>query len=268
LEITKFTAMQLHFYKYHGTGNDFVILDTWKSDPQLTYQQIQVICDRHFGIGADGLMMIRPVNHADFEMLYFNADGKPGSMCGNGSRCLVHFAFSKGYCENQTTFLAPDGMHDAEFLPNGWVSVSMRDVNKIDVLPKGDIQLDTGSPHFIRWQNPEETNVVEEGKSIRYNDVYFEKGINVNFAEVENDIVSLRTYERGVEDETLSCGTGITATVIAAAFTNKIDRNKGYSDVQTKGGHLRVRFKYEEGVFTHLRLEGPAVKVFEGIIQL
>src|SRR5436190_18556539 len=121
--------MQLHFFKYEGTGNDFIILDGWKSVPQLTYQQIARLCDRHFGIGADGLMIIKPHPELDFEMLYYNSDGHPGSMCGNGSRCLVKFAWQKGYCASPCVFEAPDGMHDARQLENGWVSVSMRDVD-------------------------------------------------------------------------------------------------------------------------------------------
>jgi diaminopimelate epimerase len=260
--------MQLHFYKYHGTGNDFIILDGWKSFPQLTYQQIGAMCDRHFGIGADGLMILRQQPDVDFEMLYYNSDGHPGSMCGNGSRCLVKFAREMGYCGTSAIFSAPDGLHTAELLENGWVSVSMRDVSHVEKLANGDYSLDTGSPHYIAWKNPDLVNVFDEGRAIRNSDSYKTKGINVNFVETSEGIVRLRTYERGVEDETLSCGTGITASVIAAAEAGKIDKSKGVCEVKAKGGDLRVLFQHSDKGYTGIRLEGPAIKIFEGIIRL
>jgi diaminopimelate epimerase len=260
--------MQLHFYKYQGTGNDFIILDGWKSSPQLTYQQIAALCDRHFGIGADGLMIIRQQQNVDFEMLYFNSDGHPGSMCGNGSRCLVKFAWEMGYCGRSAIFNAPDGIHNAEILANGWVSVSMRDVHQVEKLANGDYSLDTGSPHYIAWKNPDTVNVFAEGRAIRNNDNYKAKGINVNFVESLDGYIRLRTYERGVEDETLSCGTGITASVIAAAEAGKIDKHRGVCEVKAKGGDLRVLFQHSDKGYTGIRLEGPAIKSFEGIIRL
>jgi diaminopimelate epimerase len=260
--------MLIHFYKYQGTGNDFIILNGWNSLPQLTYQQIRQLCDRHFGIGADGLMIIRPHQEFDFEMLYYNADGLPGSMCGNGSRCLVSFARRMGYIHNQCTFTAPDGVHEAKIIPDGWISVSMHDVKDATQLANGDYCLNTGSPHYIAWKNPDALDVVSEGKIIRNSDAYVKEGINVNFVAADRNTLRIRTYERGVEDETLSCGTGITAAVIAAVLSGRTDGKQGYTDVESRGGKLRVRFERKEQTFSAIRLEGPAVLTYEGIISI
>lgn len=261
--------MQLPFYKYQGAGNDFIILDGSEAQVQLTYQQISALCDRHFGIGADGLMIYRKSPEADFEMLYYNSDGYPGSMCGNGARCILRFVWDKQYCKSPCTFMAPDGKHDARLLrENNWISVSMKSVEQVEKLDNGDYCLDTGSPHYITWKNPDTTDVVKEGRGIRNSDRFREKGINVNFAEIKNDVLRLRTYERGVEDETLSCGTGVTASVIAAAASGKIDAAAGLCNVETRGGNLRVMFNQSNDIYTSVRLEGPAEKVFEGTINL
>ena len=262
--------MQLSFYKYQGAGNDFIIVDAWDAIPVLSTKQIQFLCDRKFGAGADGLMMIQKTKDADFEMKYYNSDGLPGSMCGNGGRCLVQFAFSKKYISQQTKFIAIDGFHEATILTNNnWISLHMSDVDVVQSRDKSDCFVDTGSPHVVRWiDNPDTVDVISEGRFIRNGIDFKQHGTNVNFVKVNPDSLFVRTYERGVEDETLSCGTGVTASVIAAAFTGKIDKLKTGIEVQTKGGTLFVRYKFTENKFTDVWLEGPAEFVYKGTIEL
>jgi diaminopimelate epimerase len=201
--------MLLNFIKYQGTGNDFIILDGRVQNPPLTEEQIRFLCHRRFGIGADGLMIYLNREGYDFEMKYYNADGREGSMCGNGGRCIVKFAYSSGLHKEFYHFLAADGEHEAEIDLNGWIRLKMNDVSKV-ASDGAEFVLNTGSPHIVKFVNDlDEYLVTEEGKEIRYNETYKEDGINVNFVETINDhTIFVRTYERGVEAETWSCGTG------------------------------------------------------------
>lgn len=232
--------------------------------------EIAFLCDRRFGIGADGIILLETSENKDFKMVYFNSDGKEGSMCGNGGRCITAFADSLGLIGQNTTFEATDGVHDAQILEKtgqGWlVSLKMKDVLSIEKESDNYI-LDTGSPHFITFvKNAEETNTCQEGKKIRYNDRFKETGINVNFIEPGNGTLKIRTYERGVEDETWSCGTGSVAAAIALELIGKAVPGKPV-EVNTKGGKLWVDFKHSGEVFSDIWLTGPAVKVFEGFIE-
>jgi diaminopimelate epimerase len=221
------------------------------------------LCRRRLGIGADGLILIRKTEEADFEMLYFNADGKLGSMCGNGGRCAVHFARTLGIFEQKTTFKAFDGIHEAE-VREDVVRLSMSAVADVEINDQYFF-LNTGSPHYVRFVSDLQTYpVLEEGKKVRYDALFAPGGTNVNFAEVSEKGLFLRTYERGVEDETLSCGTGVTATAIAAHF-------RGFTSplrIQTPGGLLTVEYEVLDGVFKNIFLTGAAKKVFEGIIEI
>jgi len=232
--------MSIQFYKYQGTGNDFVIIDNRDGQIHLTTEQVHHLCDRRFGIGADGLMLLNAKEGYDFEMVYFNADGKEGTMCGNGGRCLTRFAFDRGIHRNLFHFIASDGPHEAELNESGWIHLKMKDVNELTNF-HGDTILDTGSPHYIKHV-PEvgKIDVVQEGKSIRYSKTFEENGINVNFVESQDQNIIVRTYERGVEDETFSCGTGVTASALVFAHNEN-----GFNriEVQTKGGHLAVESK-------------------------
>jgi diaminopimelate epimerase len=254
--------MEIEFYKYQGTGNDFIILDNRTSlYDGLTENQINTMCDRRFGIGADGLMLLGVADGFDFSMKYYNADGKEGSMCGNGGRCLVRFANDMGIIKDSYHFIAVDGPHDASIQPNGNVSLKMQDVSNIEFI-ENDVVLNTGSPHFIRFvDDVKNTAVYQEGRNIRYNDVYKEKGINVNFVERTGNSIQLRTYERGVEDETLSCGTGATAAAIA--FAQNIGPNK--VPVKVQGGELEISFnRINQHQCDNIWLTGPALFVFKG----
>lgn len=259
--------MKLSFEKYQGAGNDFVIIDGWNLQPDFTHNNIRDLCDRHFGIGADGLMIIRQHPEFDFEMLYYNSDGAPGSMCGNGGRCIVKFAISHGYAGDTVRFLASDGLHLAKFLPDNHIGLQMGDVDSVTEYQQ-DLFLNTGSPHYIRYvDNVSVTDVVTEGRLIRNNDVFASKGTNVNFVMPYADGFFVRTYERGVEDETLSCGTGVTAVALAAGWKEKNTGNQQVK-IYTKGGELQVKFDYSNNRFTNIWLEGPAEFVFKGEITI
>ena len=259
--------MQLSFYKYQGTGNDFIVVDAMKDVITLTKPQILLLCNRRFGVGGDGLMIITKDAETDFLMDYYNADGNVGSMCGNGGRCIVSFAAAKKYIGDKTIFKATDGTHHAIIENGNLVRLQMGDVKK-PVLINSDVQLNTGSPHLVRFVSAvDKINVVDEGKKIRYNTIYNATGINVNFVEMQNDCLYIRTYERGVEDETLSCGTGVTASVIAASFTNRIIAN-GKQKVKTPGGMLSVQFDRVGDEFKNVWLEGEATFVYEGKITI
>jgi len=262
--------MILEFSKYQGTGNDFIIVDSWEKEIDLSADQIAWLCNRKFGIGADGLMILKKNNLADFEMIYFNADGLPGSMCGNGGRCLVQFARSKKIIGEHTSFIAVDGMHQAKVHSNDeWISLHMGDVSEINARAGGDCFVNTGSPHIVRWvDDPSLVDVIHEGRSIRYNLEFIANGTNVNFVKVDQGELYVRTYERGVEDETLSCGTGVTASVLAAAFTNRLPKSADGANVSTPGGALHVKYKSHDGLFTDVWLEGPAKFVYKGEVEL
>lgn len=257
-----------HFYKYQGTGNDFIILDNRDGKyAEITTQEVNFLCDRKFGIGADGLMLLDTVEGFDFKMVYFNSDGKEGSMCGNGGRCLVKFASDMGIQKNTYHFIAVDGEHEAEIDDDKIVSIKMMDVDKI-TQHFGDAVLDTGSPHYVKHvTDVMAIDVLTRGKEIRNSSYYVKNGINVNFVEQKrDDEIIVRTYERGVEDETLSCGTGVTASALVS-FHN----DAGYNNVRviTKGGRLEVEFeRTHTGKFSNIWLSGPAEYVFEGQIEV
>jgi len=257
---------QMHFFKYQGTGNDFVILDNrnW-SYTALTTERVRSLCDRRFGIGADGLMLLNPHAGYDFEMKYYNSDGRESSMCGNGGRCLVKFAYDLGIRKNEYNFLAIDGPHLAEIDVDGVVSLKMKNVQEIEEF-RGDFILDTGSPHYIRMvTDVMDLDVFQKGMDIRYSSDFAKEGINVNFVEQRRpDEIIVRTYERGVEDETLSCGTGVTASALACYHN---ERGYNFVKVVTRGGRLTVRFdRTADNSFENVWLSGPAQKVFEGSI--
>ena len=260
--------MQLHFYKYQGTGNDFILADNRQNEYVLTQQQIHKLCDRRFGIGADGLMLLQNKEGFDFEMKYYNADGKEGSMCGNGGRCMVKFAYHLGIHREVYRFLASDGVHEAEIDIDGIVSLKMKDVSVIKKF-RGDYLLNTGSPHYIKLvTDVMHLDVYKKGYEIRHSKDFEEEGINVNFVEqsVEPDKIIVRTFERGVEDETYSCGTGVTAAALVCYHNEN-----GFNDVevQTLGGHLSVEFdRVDEDRFEHIWLCGPAEKVFQGHVEI
>jgi diaminopimelate epimerase len=260
--------MNMPFYKYQGTGNDFIIIDNRQNQITLTDEQVHQLCDRRFGIGADGLMLVQAIPGYDFEMLYYNADGKPGSMCGNGGRSIVQFVIDRGMRKNEFLFTAVDGDHKAVVEDNGWIDLQMKDVDAVKKYDVADYILDTGSPHLVKpvpdvWN----IDVVKDGRNIRYNQHFKDKGINVNFVEMDNEgAITVRTYERGVEDETLSCGTGVTASALMFAHN---DNGFNRVEVKTRGGRLAVEFyKYSDSLFKDIWLCGPATFVFKGEINL
>lgn len=260
--------MDIQFYKYQGTGNDFVILDNRSEQyNNLSIEQVKFLCDRRFGIGADGLMLLNNKAGYDFEMKYYNADGRPSTMCGNGGRCLVKFAWHQGIKKNMYHFLAADGDHEAEIDDDGIVSLKMIDVKSIKDY-HGDFILDTGSPHYVKMvSDVAGVDVFKKGSEIRYSNSFAEKGINVNFVEVKkDDEIAVRTYERGVENETFSCGTGVTAAALVAYHNER-----GFNDVTvlTKGGRLTVEFdRIDDDTFENVWLCGPAEKVYEGTLTM
>ena len=259
--------MQFNFFKYQGTGNDFIIADNRENKIVLSAAQIKHLCDRRFGIGGDGLMLMNLKEGYDFEMIYYNADGNESSMCGNGGRCLVKFAYHLGIHKDNYTFIAVDGEHEAIIKENGWVYLKMKDVTGISK-EHFDSVLNTGSPHYVKnVVRVADYDVVKTGKEIRYSDEFEKEGINVNFVEELNDQeIFVRTYERGVEDETLSCGTGVTAAALVFAHN---DNGFNRIEVKTLGGHLAVEFdKTSEDEFKNIWLCGPAEFVFKGEINL
>ncbi len=255
------------FEKYHGTGNDFIMIDDRSETfPETDSGYIQDLCSRRFGIGADGLILIRQAMDADFEMVYFNADGNPGSMCGNGGRCAVAYAYKMGICGAKNNFLAYDGIHKGTIHPDGSVSISMKSPDVIQMVDNDHYMLDTGSPHYIIFteQDPGR-DFTQKALSIRNLPQYKEKGINVNFIfPGESEQMYIRTFERGVEGETFSCGTGVTAGAIAISVRRK-SQCTGSVTLYTPGGKLQVSFqKKEGGKYENVVLRGPAVYVFSG----
>jgi diaminopimelate epimerase len=256
--------MKLPFYKYQGTGNDFVIIDNRslglaKEDTRL----IRHLCDRRFGIGGDGLIYLQERDGFDFEMVYFNSDGCESTMCGNGGRCIIRFAHDMGLGDKEFSFLGIDGPHRGRILDNGNVSLQMQDVMAA-FHRGGDYVLDTGSPHIVHFvKDIKNYPVVEKGRAVRNSDTYREKGINVNFVEeMSKSNIFVRTYERGVEDETLSCGTGVVASALAYYYHKEVDGSD--INIQTIGGQLNVKFNIREMHFTDIWLTGPAEQVFRG----
>ncbi len=260
--------MELEFYKYQGTGNDFVMIDNRSNTfPKENAQLVAHLCDRRFGIGADGLILLDTDATTDFRMVYYNSDGNLSSMCGNGGRCLVAFAKKLNVIQNETTFMATDGLHYATVGADGIVSLQMIDVAEIKNTPDYSF-LNTGSPHHVQLVTDlEHYNVKENGAAIRYGDLYGQQGSNINFVKkIDDATFSLRTYERGVEDETLACGTGATAVAIAMNATGQTDLNTIHLNVE--GGKLAVSFDIEDGKYTNVFLKGPAEFVFKGTIQI
>ena len=268
--------MQIHFHKYQATGNDFVLIDNRSTNRSFSKEEIKKVCDRRFGVGADGLILIENTEEADFNMVYYNSDGSQ-SLCGNGCRSAVEFASSLGIIDKTTSFNAFDGLHKASILEDQTIRLKMSDVSGIKKLNDAYF-IDTGSPHYVRFvKQLDELNVVESGRKVRNSDIFKPGGTNANFVELlPNNTIAVRTYERGVEDETLSCGTGVTAAAIAASLT-------GYSSpimVKVKGGSLAVEFKAGEpdtglaasgnisATFVDIFLIGPAKMVFEGDLEL
>lgn len=260
--------MQLEFYKYQGTGNDFVMIDNRTAIfPKENTELVAHLCDRRFGIGADGLILLDTDSETDFRMVYYNSDGNLSSMCGNGGRCLVAFAKKLNIIQNETTFIASDGLHYATVSEENIVSLQMIDVEEIKITENYSF-LNTGSPHHVQVVSDlEHYNVKENGAAIRYGDLYGQQGSNINFVKkIDDTTFSLRTYERGVEDETLACGTGATAVAIAMNATGQTHLNA--INLNVGGGKLSVSFNRENGKYTNVFLKGPAEFVFEGTIEL
>lgn len=252
------------FYKYQGTGNDFVMIDNRNLTFPKDTKTIAQLCDRRFGIGGDGLILLENDPETDFRMVYYNSDGNESTMCGNGGRCLVAFAYFLGIFEKQCTFNAVDGLHEAQ-MENDIVKLKMTDVESICNDNDGFV-LNTGSPHFVKYVDEVRTlDVYKNGYEIRNSEAYKKEGINVNFVEVlsENELF-VRTYERGVEDETYSCGTGATA----AALTYLKDNDKNFVHIKVLGGHLKVYADKAPNGYKNIWLEGSAQQVFKGSIKL
>jgi diaminopimelate epimerase len=260
--------MEIVFSKYQGTGNDFIIINNRDGNlSELDAHSIKKLCDRKFGIGADGLILLCTKGGYDFEMIYYNADGKQSTMCGNGGRCIVRFAYDIGIHKSTYNFLAIDGVHEAEIDTNNNIRLKMQDVHSVEEHSSFSV-LNTGSPHFIKYSNDvRHIDVQKEGHDIRYSDTFKEEGINVNFVEnIGQYSIFVRTYERGVEAETLSCGTGVTAAALVSAHNER-----GYNEVEVKtlGGTLSVEFnKTADESFTDIYLCGPAAFVFSGTVKI
>jgi len=259
--------LRLSFSKYHGNGNDFIIIDNRQlAFPADNHLLVRALCDRNFGIGADGLMLLEEAPGVDFHMVYFNSDGKEGSMCGNGGRCIVRFAAVLGVIPGNAIFSGTDGLHEATVDENGLVHLKMKNVPFAERDGQA-YRINTGSPHYIIFtSNIMETNVVQEGRKIRFSDLYKEEGINVNFVERGDGCIRIRTYERGVENETLACGTGSVAAALASVIDSpgKVNSVK----VETRGGILKVDFRQTgPDSFSDIWLIGPAENVFEGTVD-
>ncbi len=261
--------MIIEFYKYEGTGNDFIIIDNMELKFTLYQKSISKLCNRRFGIGADGLILLQNKKGYDFEMIYFNSDGNEGSMCGNGGRCITALANHLGIIKNKTKFSAIDGEHQSIVISENnnisTISLKIQDINKIEVYYDFYF-INTDSPHYVKFvNNINNFDVYNKGKKIRYDKKFVPTGTNVDFVEIIENAIFVRTYERGVENETLSCGTGVTASALATAI--KTDSNNDFYNIQTKGGNLKVSFKKHNNSFTDIWLEGPVSFVFKGEIN-
>lgn len=258
--------MIMTFYKYQGTGNDFIIVDNRLQliDKNNT-KRIAELCDRRFGIGADGFILLENDTSSDFKMVYYNSDGNESTMCGNGGRCIVAFARFLNIIKNETEFLAIDGLHKAK-IEGDTVHLQMQNVNVIDVF-ENHLFLNTGSPHHVEMvSNIKTLDVKSKGSKIRYSETYDEAGSNVNFVEqLADNRFAVRTYERGVEDETLSCGTGVTAVALAMHKINKTTDNQ--VELKVEGGELMVHFTKSANGYEDIWLIGPAEQVFKGEIE-
>jgi diaminopimelate epimerase len=265
--------MEITFYKYQGTGNDFIMIDDRESVfPNDDNALIAKLCDRRFGIGADGLILLQQHPQSTFYMKYFNADGNESSMCGNGGRCIAAFANYLGIANEHARFEAIDGLHEAVIQPtkdSTFVKLKMVNVANVQRLGSQTFSLNTGSPHYVQFMNESvhELDLVKEAKRIRYNNTYAAEGINVNFGTLQDELViTLRTYERGVEDETLSCGTGVTAAALCLALVKQLPSGHYSIAVKVMGGELKVSYDFdaESLSFSNIWLQGPATFVFKG----
>lgn len=260
----------LNFYKYQGTGNDFVMIDNrLQFFPKNNVELIRLLCDRKFGVGADGLILLENDSSSDFKMVYYNADGNESTMCGNGGRCIVAFAKELGIIQNKTVFNAVDGLHKAHFEGHERVALQMINVAKKDVVLKENAMfLFTGSPHHIEMVSDLKLlDVYNLGKEIRYSADYKPSGTNVNFVQqMSENTFKIRTYERGVENETLACGTGATAAAVSMHLAGKTTSNT--VKILTEGGTLEVDFTFSEDTYKDVMLIGPAKKVFKGKIEI
>lgn len=256
--------MLIPFAKYQGTGNDFVMIDDRAKWFPQRQDLIEHLCHRRFGIGADGLILFQ-MNAGVAHMVYFNSDGRASSMCGNGGRCFAAFGARLGALSAEGEFLAVDGLHPYRIGADGHVSLRMKDVGDIIARPEG-LFIDTGSPHIVAHVNdPDRSDLISLARAVRYNEHFRAVGVNVNLIAMQNGILRVRTYERGVEDETYSCGTGVTAAAIAA-------QNLGLATcevpISTKGGNLTVKFSTSFGTYSAIDLIGPAEMVFEGVVEV
>ena len=256
--------MILNFHKYQGTGNDFILIDDRAESFPASDSLIQMLCDRRFGIGADGLILIQNHPEYDYRMVYYNADGSQ-SLCGNGSRCGFAFAQALGMVQDAATFETTDGIHQIKS-SDGLIHFQLFDASMPKNLGEDTWYLDTGSPHHIVLSdNVSQQDVVSEGRTIRYSEAYSsQNGTNVNFAQLLPDKVKIRTYERGVENETLSCGTGATAVGLLAGLLGR----QSPVSIETEGGNLSISFEKAGEKFTNIWLAGPAEKVFEGSVSI
>ena len=255
--------MEIQFYKYHGTGNDFILIEDKTGSIHLSQAAIAGICHRRFGIGADGLIILRPHETLDFDMVYYNSDGRTSSMCGNGGRCITRFAFDKGWIGEKCRFHAIDGEHHARVTGED-IDLGMNDVKMVESFDN-DLVMDTGSPHYIRFVDQlDDIDLISIARGIRYNDHFKDEGINVNLVVAGKGELEMRTYERGVEDETWSCGTGMVAAAIALSEKHS---SESPVVVKTRGGVTRIEFQKAEGGYTDIHLIGPAEFLFSGVIN-
>jgi diaminopimelate epimerase len=263
--------MNIPFQKYEGTGNDFILLDNRDQKyTGLKNSQVEFLCNRNFGIGADGLILLEKKNGYDFKMIYFNSDGNISSMCGNGGRCITAFAKSLNLINGEAKFVAADGDHKSEIISKSplIVKLKMADVSDVEQI-ENDIFLNTGSPHYVRFVNDVlAMDIVSEARKIRYNDRFKTEGTNVNFVQQSPQGLIVRSYERGVENETLSCGTGVTASVLASVIKGIAKKDAGNIQVKSMGGILTVHYKPSETGFENVWLEGEAKFVFKGEIEI
>ncbi len=267
--MSRLIVNKIVFYKYHGCGNDFIIVDGRNISLQPTPQKIRTLCERHFGIGSDGLLILKDSDDADFRMIFFNPDGSRATFCGNGGRCIAAFAQKLGVIKNKCIFIADDGTHHAEIIKNNAntavVKLSMNDVLK-EKNVEGGFLLNTGTEHFVKYiEDINDFDLKEFGSSMHNKPSFGSKGANINIAEIDNNQqINVRTYEKGVFDETLSCGTGVVAT----ALTSYNYIKKTNLTVNTKGGSLQVSFKVSDTGYTDIFLTGGATLVFKGEISI
>lgn len=259
--------MKISFSKFNGAGNDFIVIDDINGNLELTKSQISKLCNRNIGIGGDGIILLKESVKTDFEILHFTSDGNLGSLCGNGSRCAILYAYKKNIINKNTVFEAFDGIHKAEIINDELITMHMK-LNSSIIKNEYGIWIDTGSPHLVvETTNTDELDVKNAGRSIRYNDYYKKEGVNVNFVErVSDKVFKIRTYERGVEDETKACGTGSTASAICMNYIGKTSSNK--IKMKCLGGDLEVKFLKSNKKFSEISITGPAELVFEGIIDI